>query len=119
MRHRVTAVDLAGCWVDGSRLSHAFVLECCRSHERTIREHYREVAICVLLAVRRIAAEAYREHVFAPPRRLLPGGVIASSPDPKREQTFRDWDRLLVRYWDAIRQERSTRPLCEQGVSDE
>lgn len=117
MRHRVTAADLSGCWVDGSRLSHAFVLDCCRNRDRTIREHYREVAICVLLEVRQIASEAYRDHVNAPPRRLLPGGVVASSPDPKREQAFRQWDALVNRYWDAIRREVATRPPSEQEAT--
>ena len=117
MRIRVTAVDLHGCWVSGSRLSHDDIFQGCRSDDATIREGYREIAIAVLLEVRSIASEAYREHVFAPPRRLTWGGRIETAPDPASEQRFRDWDRLLLRYWNAIRQERSTRPIGNREVS--
>ena len=117
MRIRVTALDLAGGWVSGSRLSHDDIFEGCRSDDPTIREGYREIAIAVLLEVRSIAAEAYRNHVFAPPRRLTWGGREICGPDPSSEQTFREWDRLLLRYWNAIRQERSTRPIGNREVS--
>ena len=117
MRIRVTAVDLHSLRANSNRLRHEDVFDGCRSDDRMVRDGYRRIAIAVLLVVRRHAADAYRDYAHSPRRTLPWGGRVGVCPDPKSEQRFRDWDRLLLRYWDAIRMERSTRPLGNREVS--